>query len=471
MSKQQFGVVGLAVMGRGLALNLAEHGFSVAGYNLEPEMTDAFVAEGRRLGYDVAGYPSYEQLCAALERPRKILIMVKAGKPVDCVLDGLLPHLEAGDVVIDGGNSHYPDTLVRQVRCADLGIHFLGMGVSGGEEGARHGPALMPGGDPTAYELVAPFLTAISAHVGNDPCCGYIGAAGAGHYVKMVHNGIEYGDMQLICEAYYLMKRLLGLSAQEIAQYFHQWNQGELSSYLIEITDHILTTTDPDTGKPLVDVILGEAGSKGTGMWTVQEALSLSVPLPTIAQAVFARNLSCQSQVRQAMSAGVTAPVPLSDQDRDAFAEQIRRALYASKLCSYAQGFDLLSQASRTYGWGLDLGGIALLFRGGCIIRAAFLNHLADAYRSNPELENLLLDSHFASTLTQYQSDWRQVVAAAAQHGVAVPAFSASLSYYDSLRDSEGPLNLLQAQRDCFGAHTFHRVDRNGVFHYPWQSV
>lgn len=471
MSKQQFGVVGLSVMGRGLALNLAEHGFSVAGYNLEPEMTDAFVAEGRRLGYDVAGYLSYEQLCATLERPRKILIMVKAGKPVDCVLDGLLPHLETGDVVIDGGNSHYPDTLVRQVRCADLGIHFLGMGVSGGEEGARHGPALMPGGDPAAYELVAPFLTAISAHVGNDPCCGYIGAAGAGHYVKMVHNGIEYGDMQLICEAYYLMKRLLGLSAQEIAQYFHRWNQGELSSYLIEITDHILTTTDPDTGKPLVDVILGEAGSKGTGMWTVQEALSLGVPLPTIAQAVFARNLSCQSQVRQAMSAGVTAPAPLFDQDRDAFAQQIRRALYASKLCSYAQGFDLLSQASRTYGWGLDLGGIALLFRGGCIIRAAFLNHLADAYRSNPELENLLLDSHFASTLTQYQSDWRQVVAAAAQHGVAVPAFSASLSYYDSLRDSEGPLNLLQAQRDCFGTHAFHRVDRNGVFHYPWQSV
>lgn len=356
MSKQQFSVVGLAVMGRGLALNLAEHGFSVAGYNLEPEMTDAFVAEGRRLGYDVAGYPSYEQLCAALERPRKILIMVKAGKPVDCVLDGLLPHLEAGDVVIDGGNSHYPDTLVRQVRCADLGIHFLGMGVSGGEEGARHGPALMPGGDPAAYELVAPFLTAISAHVGNDPCCGYIGAAGAGHYVKMVHNGIEYGDMQLICEAYYLMKRLLGLSAQEIAQYFHQWNQGELSSYLIEITDHILTTTDPDTGKPLVDVILGEAGSKGTGMWTVQEALSLSVPLPTIAQAVFARNLSCQSQVRQAMSAGVTAPVPLSDQDRDAFAEQIRRALYASKLWPRsppAQFFkpSLRKTSRKTYLW------------------------------------------------------------------------------------------------------------------------
>jgi len=471
MSKQQFGVVGLAVMGRGLALNLAEHGFSVAGYNLEPEMTDAFVAEGRRLGYDVAGYPSYEKFCAALERPRKILIMVKAGKPVDYVLDGLLPHLEAGDVVIDGGNSHYPDTLVRQDRCAGLGIHFLGMGVSGGEEGARHGPALMPGGDPSAYELAAPFLTAISAHVGNDPCCGYIGAAGAGHYVKMVHNGIEYGDMQLICEAYYLMKRLLGLSAQEIAQYFHQWNQGELSSYLIEITDHILTTADPDTGKPLVDVILGEAGSKGTGMWTVQEALSLGVPLPTIAQAVFARNLSCQSQVRQAMSAGVTASAPLSVQDRDAFVEQIRRALYASKLCSYAQGFDLLSQASRTYGWGLDLGGIALLFRGGCIIRAAFLNHLADAYRTNPELENLLLDSSFASTLTQYQSDWRQVVAVAAQHGVAVPAFSASLSYYDSLRDAEGPLNLLQAQRDCFGAHTFHRVDRDGVFHHPWQSV
>lgn len=468
MSQQQFGVIGLAVMGKGLALNIAEHGFSVAGYNLEPEMTDAFVAEGLKEGYQVAGYASYRDFCAALERPRKILMMVKAGKPVDYVLDGLLPCLEAGDIVIDGGNSHYSDTLARQKRCTELGIHFVGMGVSGGEDGARHGPALMPGGDREAYDQIAPFLTAISAHVGDDPCCCYIGEAGAGHYVKMVHNGIEYGDMQLICEAYYLMKRLLGLSAGEISDYFHRWNLGELSSYLVEITDHILTVTDPDTGKPLVDMILGQAGSKGTGMWTVQEALSLGVSLPTIAQAVFARDLSCQAAVRKSMSEKSDAAVALPVADKAAFAEQIRRALYSSKLCSYAQGFSLLSQAGKAYGWKLDLSGIALIFRGGCIIRAAFLTKLADIYQANPNLENLLLDDGFFGTLNKYQSDWRQVVATAAQSGVAIPAISSSLSYYDGLKDNEGPLNLLQAQRDCFGAHTFCRIDREGAFHHAW---
>ena len=325
----------------------------------------------------------------------------------------------------------------------------------------------MPGGDPDAYRLAAPFLTAIAAHVGGDPCCAYIGPEGAGHYVKMVHNGIEYGDMQLICEAYYLMKRLLHLSPDEIADYFRRWNLGELSSYLMEISAHILTVPDPETGAPLVDQILGEAGSKGTGMWTVQEALSLGVPLPTIAQAVFARDLSCRAQVRAAMSRQA-APHELPVPDRDAFAEKIRRALYASKLCSYAQGFELLHQASQHYHWDLDLGGIALLFRGGCIIRAAFLDRLAQAYRACPTLENLLLSSDFASVLTQYQSDWRDVVSTAAQCGVAVPAFSASLSYYDGLCDPAGPLNLLQAQRDCFGAHTFRRIDRDGSFHHNW---
>lgn len=355
MSQYQFGVVGLAVMGRGLALNLAEHGFSVAGYNLEPELTAAFTAEGQRLGFSVTGCPSYEALCSVLEKPRKILIMVKAGKPVDYVLDGLLPHLEARDIVIDGGNSHYPETQARQLRCRQSGVHFLGMGVSGGEEGARHGPALMPGGDPEAYRLAAPFLTAIAAHVGQDPCCAYIGPEGAGHYVKMVHNGIEYGDMQLICEAYYLMKQLLHLSPDQIADHFRRWNLGELSSYLMEISAHILTVPDPETGAPLVDRILGEAGSKGTGMWTVQEALSLGVPLPTIAQAVFARDLSCRGQVRAAMSRQAAAH-PLPTLDQEAFAEKIRRALYASKLCSYAQGFELLHQASQHYHWDLDLG-------------------------------------------------------------------------------------------------------------------
>lgn len=393
--------------------------------------------------------------------------MVKAGKPVDYVLDGLLPHLEAGDIVIDGGNSHYPETQARQLRCQQSGVHFLGMGVSGGEEGARHGPALMPGGDPEAYRIVAPFLTAIAAHVGQDPCCAYIGPEGAGHYVKMVHNGIEYGDMQLICEAYYLMKQLLHLSPDQIADYFRRWNLGELSSYLMEISAHILTVPDPETGAPLVDRILGEAGSKGTGMWTVQEALSLGVPLPTIAQAVFARDLSCYTQVRAAMSQQA-AHHDLPKLNQDVFAEKIRRALYASKFCSYAQGFELLRQASQHYHWDLDLGGIALLFRGGCIIRAEFLDRLAQAYRSCPTLENLLLSADFSATLAQYQSDWRDVVSTAAQCGVAVPAFSASLSYYDGLCDSAGPLNLLQAQRDCFGAHTFRRIDRDGVFHHNW---
>ena len=309
MSQYQFGVVGLAVMGRGLALNLAEHGFSVAGYNLEPELTAAFTAEGQRLGFSVTGCPSYEALCSALEKPRKILIMVKAGKPVDYVLDGLLPYLEAGDVVIDGGNSHYPETQARQFRCQQSGIRFLGMGVSGGEEGARHGPALMPGGDPDAYRLAAPFLTAIAAHVGGDPCCAYIGPEGAGHYVKMVHNGIEYGDMQLICEAYYLMKRLLHLSPDEIADYFRRWNLGELSSYLMEISAHILTVPDPETGAPLVDQILGEAGSKGTGMWTVQEALSLGVPLPTIQELRRVKNTLCPPS-RKPSSPGIFPAAP-----------------------------------------------------------------------------------------------------------------------------------------------------------------
>ena len=470
MSVYQFGVVGLAVMGRGLALNLAEHGFSVAGYNLEPELTRDFLAQGRALGFDVAGCESYQSLCASLERPRKILIMVKAGRPIDLVLDGLLPHLEAGDVVIDGGNSHYPDTHRRQTRCAAQGVHFLGMGVSGGEEGARHGPALMPGGEKAAYDLAAPFLTAIAAHVGADPCCCYIGPGGSGHFVKMVHNGIEYGDMQLICEAYYLMKTLLGLSPQQIAGHFSRWNEGELSSYLMEISAHILTVHDPNTGKPLVDLVLGEAGSKGTGMWTVQEALSQGVPLPTIAQAVFARDLSCQSAARTAMSALNSRPAAQPPADPDAFAERIRRALYASKLCSYAQGFHLLQKASDAYRWGLALDQIALLFRGGCIIRAAFLNRLADAYRANPALENLLLDPGFSRTLLDYQEDWRLVVSEAARQRVAVPAISASLNYFDSLCDPAGPLNLLQAQRDCFGAHTFRRTDREGVFHYNWLS-
>ena len=467
--KYQIGVAGLAVMGRGLALNLAEHGFAVAGYNRSSEPTEIFVEAGKAAGYTVTGCATLEEFCSVLEKPRKILLMVKAGAAVDAVLEGLMPYLEPGDIVIDGGNSHYPDTVRRHDACAQKNINFMGLGVSGGEEGARHGPALMPGGDKDAYAQVEKFLTTIAAHVGEDPCCAYIGPGGAGHFVKMTHNGIEYGDMELICEAYYLMRKLLGMSAAEIAEQFKAWNEGELSSYLVDITAHILTVQDPESGNALVDMIAPIAGSKGTGMWTVQEALALGVPLPTIAQAVFARDLSAKSDERTAAKERYGCEhAPFTGSDRAAFLEAIRQALYASKICSYAQGFALLKTASERYDWNLDLGGIALLFRGGCIIRAEFLDRLAQAYRSCPTLENLLLSADFSATLAQYQSDWRDVVSTAAQCGVAVPAFSASLSYYDGLCDSAGPLNLLQAQRDCFGAHTFRRIDRDGVFHHNW---
>ena len=467
--KYQIGVAGLAVMGRGLALNLAEHGFAVAGYNRSSEPTEIFVEAGKAAGYTVTGCATLEEFCSVLEKPRKILLMVKAGAAVDAVLEGLMPYLEPGDIVIDGGNSHYPDTVRRHDACAQKNINFMGLGVSGGEEGARHGPALMPGGDKDAYAQVEKFLTTIAAHVGEDPCCAYIGPGGAGHFVKMTHNGIEYGDMELICEAYYLMRKLLGMSAAEIAEQFKAWNEGELSSYPVDITAHILTVQDPETGNALVDMIAPIAGSKGTGMWTVQEALALGVPLPTIAQAVFARDLSAKSDERTAAKERYGCEhAPFTGSDRAAFLEAIRQALYASKICSYAQGFALLKTASERYDWNLDLGGIALLFRGGCIIRAAFLERIAEAYRAPQPPANLLMDDYFAGKLAAYQPAWRQVVTTAAASGVAAPAFSASLAYFDGYRDAEGPMNLLQAQRDCFGAHTYRRTDKEGSFHFDW---
>lgn len=467
--KYQIGVAGLAVMGRGLALNLAEHGFAVAGYNRSSEPTEIFVEAGKAAGYTVTGCATLEEFCSVLEKPRKILLMVKAGAAVDAVLEGLMPYLEPGDIVIDGGNSHHPDTVRRHDACAQKNINFMGLGVSGGEEGARHGPALMPGGDKDAYAQVEKFLTTIAAHVGEDPCCAYIGPGGAGHFVKMTHNGIEYGDMELICEAYYLMRKLLGMSAAEIAEQFKAWNEGELSSYLVDITAHILTVQDPETGNALVDMIAPIAGSKGTGMWTVQEALALGVPLPTIAQAVFARDLSAKSDERTAAKERYGCEhAPFTGSDRAAFLEAIRQALYASKICSYAQGFALLKTASERYDWNLDLGGIALLFRGGCIIRAAFLERIAEAYRAPQPPANLLMDDYFAGKLAAYQPAWRQVVTTAAASGVAAPAFSASLAYFDGYRDAEGPMNLLQAQRDCFGAHTYRRTDKEGSFHFDW---
>ena len=467
--KYQIGVAGLAVMGRGLALNLAEHGFAVAGYNRSSEPTEIFVEAGKAAGYTVTGCATLQEFCSVLEKPRKILLMVKAGAAVDAVLEGLMPYLEPGDIVIDGGNSHYPDTVRRHDACAQKNINFMGLGVSGGEEGARHGPALMPGGDKDAYAQVEKFLTTIAAHVGEDPCCAYIGPGGAGHFVKMTHNGIEYGDMELICEAYYLMRKLLGMSAAEIAEQFKAWNEGELSSYLVDITAHILTVQDPESGNALVDMIAPIAGSKGTGMWTVQEALALGVPLPTIAQAVFARDLSAKSDERTAAKERYGCEhAPFTGSDRAAFLEAIRQALYASKICSYAQGFALLKTASERYDWNLDLGGIALLFRGGCIIRAAFLERIAEAYRAPQPPANLLMDDYFAGKLAAYQPAWRQVVTTAAASGVAAPAFSASLAYFDGYRDAEGPMNLLQAQRDCFGAHTYRRTDKEGSFHFDW---
>ena len=467
--KYQIGVAGLAVMGRGLALNLAEHGFAVAGYNRSSEPTEIFVEAGKAAGYTVTGCATLEEFCSVLEKPRKILLMVKAGAAVDAVLEGLMPYLEPGDIVIDGGNSHYPDTVRRHDACAQKNINFMGLGVSGGEEGARHGPALMPGGDKDAYAQVEKFLTTIAAHVGEDPCCAYIGPGGAGHFVKMTHNGIEYGDMELICEAYYLMRKLLGMSAAEIAEQFKAWNEGELSSYLVDITAHILTVQDPESGNALVDMIAPIAGSKGTGMWTVQEALALGVPLPTIAQAVLARDLSAKADERTAAKERYGCEhAPFTGSDRAAFLEAIRQALYASKICSYAQGFALLKTASERYDWNLDLGGIALLFRGGCIIRAAFLERIAEAYRAPQPPANLLMDDYFAGKLAAYQPAWRQVVTTAAASGVAAPAFSASLAYFDGYRDAEGPMNLLQAQRDCFGAHTYRRTDKEGSFHFDW---
>lgn len=447
----QLAMIGLGRMGGNMAKRIAAAGHEVVGYDRSPE-SDRTVA-------------SLEEMVAALTAPRIVWVMVPAGEATDSTINELAELLEPGDMIIDGGNSRYTDDARHAAELEPRGIHFMDCGVSGGVWGIDRGYALMVGGSEEDFERARPIFEALKPE--GDSGLVLAGPVGGGHFAKMVHNGIEYGDMQLICEAYYLMKRLLHLSPDEIADYFRRWNLGELSSYLMEISAHILTVPDPETGTPLVDQILGEAGSKGTGMWTVQEALSLGVPLPTIAQAVFARDLSCRAQVRAAMSRQA-APHELPALDRDAFAEKIRRALYASKLCSYAQGFELLHQASQHYHWDLDLGGIALLFRGGCIIRAAFLDRLAQAYRACPTLENLLLSSDFASVLTQYQSDWRDVVSTAAQCGVAVPAFSASLSYYDGLCDPAGPLNLLQAQRDCFGAHTFRRIDRDGSFHHNW---
>jgi len=468
MAKSHIGVIGLAVMGRNLALNIESRGYTVSVYNRSREKTDDLL-NGPGKGKNLVGTYTLEEFVASLEKPRKVLLMVMAGAPTDAMIDQLVPLLEEGDIIIDGGNAHFPDTQRRNKMLAEKGIRFIGAGVSGGEEGALKGPAIMPGGQRDAYEQVEPILTAIAAKVNGDPCCTYIGPDGAGHYVKMVHNGIEYGDMQLICEAYQLLRDVLGASAEELHEIFAEWNKGELDSYLIEITADIFRHKDPETGKPMVDVILDAAGQKGTGKWTSQSALDLGVPLSIITESVFSRFISAMKAERAEASKKLGGPAPKPYVgDRAAFIEKVRQALYASKICSYAQGFAQMRAASEHYGWNLQYGNIAMIFRGGCIIRAQFLHRIKEAYDRNPDLKNLLLDDYFGGVVQKYQDAWREVVAEAVKRGIPVPAFSSALAYYDSYRSERLPANLLQAQRDYFGAHTFQRVDKAGVFHHDW---
>ncbi len=470
--KADIGLVGLAVMGENLVLNMESKGFTVAVFNRTVSKVDDFMND-RGKGKKFIGCHSLEELSKNLERPRKVMLMVKAGKPVDDFIELVLPYLEKGDIIIDGGNSHFPDSIRRTNYLADKGILFIGTGVSGGEEGALRGPSIMPGGNPAAWPHVKPIFQAISAKVADgSPCCEWVGDNGAGHYVKMVHNGIEYGDMQMISEAYFLMKNVLAMSAEEMHDVFKKWNEGELNSYLIEITRDILSKKDPETGKHVIDVILDTAGQKGTGKWTSQSALDLGSPAPTIAEAVFARCLSAIKDERVAASKILHGPAcDFKDKgDRAKMIEDIRKALYASKVCSYAQGYQMMKLAAAEYKWNLKYGEIALMWRGGCIIRATFLEDIKKAFDKNPKLENLLLDPFFTKVIDDCQSSWRNVISTAVQMGIAVPAFSSALSYYDSYRSALLPANMLQAQRDYFGAHTYERIDkpRGQFFHTDW---
>ncbi|MBM7618719.1 6-phosphogluconate dehydrogenase [Bacillus tianshenii] len=469
MAKQQIGVIGLAVMGKNLAMNIESRGYSVSVFNRSAGKTEEFMQETE--GRNFKGTYSIEEFVQSLESPRKILLMVKAGGPTDATIESLKPHLDKGDILIDGGNTLYTDTIRRNKELAELGLHFIGTGVSGGEEGALKGPSIMPGGQKEAYDLVEDILKSISAKVEGDACCTYIGPDGAGHYVKMVHNGIEYGDMQLISEAYFLLKNVLGLSAQELHEVFAEWNKGELDSYLIEITADIFTKVDDETGKPLVDVILDTAGQKGTGKWTSKSALDLGVPLPIITESVFARFISAMKDERVKASGMLRGPEGVTfNGDKEAFIESVRKALYMSKICSYAQGFAQLRAASEEYGWDLKYGEIAMIFRGGCIIRAQFLQKIKEAYDREAGLANLLLDPYFKEIVESYQGGLREILGVAIQHGVPVPSFSSALAYYDSYRSETLPANLIQAQRDYFGAHTYQRTDKEGIFHTEWMS-
>jgi 6-phosphogluconate dehydrogenase len=467
--KNQVGVIGLAVMGKNLAYNIADHGFCVSVYNRSQEKTKEVMEEALKESFleRIHGYDTLEEFVESLEIPRKIILMVKAGDAVDKTIEKLLPLIAKGDLIMDGGNSYYKDTIRRSKELEELGYHYLGTGISGGEEGARKGPSIMPGGKENAYQIMEKILTTISAKAENEPCCTYIGENGAGHFVKMVHNGIEYADMQLISEAYFIMKKVLGLTPPEFHEIFSEWNKGELNSYLIDITSDIFTKIDPETGDYLVDRILDTAGQKGTGKWTGQISLDLGVPASTITLAVFERYLSSRKEERIQASRLLPGPEDTITKSGD-FIESVRRALYASKICAYAQGFDLLHSASDEYGWDLDFAKIAKIFRGGCIIRAQFLNKISDAFNSDPKLVNLLLADYFRDIVGQYQREWREVAQTAILCGIPIPGFSSALSYYDSYRSAELPMNLLQAQRDYFGAHTYQRTDKEGIFHTQW---
>ncbi|MBU8597686.1 NADP-dependent phosphogluconate dehydrogenase [Shouchella clausii] len=467
MAKQNIGVVGVGVMGRSLALNFESKGFSVSLYDVSEERIKEILDHNK--DKRLVGTFSLEEFVHSLEKPRKIMLMVQAGQVTDQVIDSLIPLLDKKDILIDGGNTYYTDTIRRSQTAAEHGIHFIGTGVSGGEEGALKGPSIMPGGQKEAYELVKPMFEKIAAQVNGEPCTTYIGPDGAGHYVKMVHNGIEYGDMQLICEAYSLLVNVLGLNAEELHSVFKEWNEGELDSYLIEITADIFTKVDEETGKPIVDVILDTAGQKGTGKWTSKSSLDLGVPLPVITESVFARFLSAMKEERVKASQILSGPEkkPFTGNKQELI-ERIRQALYFSKVLSYAQGFSQLKSMSLEMNWNLQYGEIAKIFRGGCIIRAAFLQNITDAFARDANLDNLLLDPYFENISRKYQQALREVVALAVEYGIPVPGFSSAISYYDSYRSERLPANLLQAQRDYFGAHTYQRIDKEGVFHTNW---
>ena len=471
MDKQVFGLIGLGVMGQNFVLNVERNGYGVAVYNRTAETTDKYIA-GPAAGKNIKPAYTLKEFIDSLESPRKIMLLVKAGAPVDATIQQLIPLLDKGDLIIDGGNSFFTDTERRAKELESQGFNFFGMGVSGGEEGALWGPSLMPGGSRDAYKEVEPIMNAVAAKADEDgePCVTYLGPGGSGHYVKMVHNGIEYGDMELIAEAYYLLDRALGLSAQEFHEIFTEWNKAELSSFLIEITAKVFSKVDEDTGKPLVEVILDKAGQKGTGRWMGENALELGISIPTIIAAVNGRIISSQKEERVHASSVLTGPTKKYEGGSQKLIDATRDALYVSKICSYAQGMSLLKKASLEYGYNMDLGAIARIWRAGCIIRARLLNDITSAFNRNKDLPNLLVDDAFRESVNSRQESWRFVIKCAIEMGIPMPAMSASLAYYDSYRSERLPANLIQAQRDFFGAHTFERIDKPGTFHADWEE-